>query len=73
MTVEISEKFRRALGVHANPGHDYPEDFKYENGMYMSICIDDACKQKFTGGKYRFLCKVCSDKRKGQAVGQGLN
>jgi hypothetical protein len=40
--------------------------------MYMSICVDQECKQKFTGGKYRFICKACSDKRKGQAVGQGL-
>jgi hypothetical protein len=68
----MSEKFRNALGVRANPGHDYPDDFEHENGMYMSVCIRQDCAQKFTGGKYRFICQACSLKTPGRAVGQGL-
>jgi hypothetical protein len=69
----VSEKLIRLIAAtKGNPGHDYPEDWEHENGMYESICIKQECKQHFIGGKYRFICKACSAKLPGQAVGQGL-
>lgn len=70
---EISSKFKHALAANlANPGHDYPEDFEHENGMYMSVCIRIDCREKFTGGKYRFICKQCSAATPSKPVSQGL-
>jgi hypothetical protein len=70
---ETSIKFKYALSAAlANPGHDYPEDFEHENGMYMSVCIRTDCRQKFTGGKYRFICNKCSSSTPSQPVSQGL-
>ena len=40
--------------------HDWPDDYVYDNGMYMNIC--HACSTKFFGHKRRITCKVCADK-----------
>ena len=37
--------------------HDWPEDFKEENGNYINRCND--CKIFFTGYKRRVQCKAC--------------
>jgi hypothetical protein len=52
--------------VHRIPGHDYPEDWQHENGMYMSFCV--GCTEHFTGGKYRFFCKKCKEEREATAT-----
>jgi hypothetical protein len=65
----MATKFERAIATAlANPGHDYPDDFKHENGMYMQVCIRQECKETFTGGKYRFICKKCSDALPGRVI-----
>jgi hypothetical protein len=62
MTTQISERFAHSLSAAlANPEHDYPEDFEHENGMYMSVCLNKSCGQRFTGGKYRFYCRKCRE------------
>jgi hypothetical protein len=40
-----------------NPGHDYEEDFEYENGDSMNKC--SGCGAIFMGGVNRYLCKKC--------------
>jgi hypothetical protein len=37
--------------------HDWPEDFKHDNGMYYCRCIE--CKERFIGYKRRMICKSC--------------
>lgn len=61
MTTKTSGRLERIVAaVHGNPGHDYPEDWERENGMYMSTCVKTECRESFTGGKYRFVCKRCN-------------
>lgn len=38
---------------------DWPEDFEYENGIYMNTCAE--CGNTFTGHKRRVTCKSCHD------------
>lgn len=60
-------KFEQVLAASLrNPGYDYEGDFEHENGQYMHFCINQECKAQFTGGKYRFLCFSCNNKRVGQ-------
>ena len=40
---------------------DWKQDFKYENGNYINICI--FCKHEFKGHKRRVVCRQCSDER----------
>jgi hypothetical protein len=62
MTTQISDRSARVLSAAlSNPEHDYPEDFSQENGMYMSTCANKSCRQRFTGGKYRFYCRKCRE------------
>ena len=40
--------------------HDWPEDFKNENGNYLNTCSN--CKYTFKGNRGRTLCKCCFNK-----------
>ena len=40
--------------------HDFPEDFKLENGNYICTCCD--CGKQFIGHKRRVACKKCEVK-----------
>ena len=37
--------------------HDWPEDFKLENGNYSNRCRK--CNSYFIGHKHRRVCKEC--------------
>lgn len=41
----------------ANYEGNWTEDFSYENGNYMNMCI--RCDQEFLGHKRRVICKKC--------------
>ena len=43
--------------LKTNP-HNWPEDFKLENGIYENKCI--FCGEIFTGHKRRNECRVCA-------------
>lgn len=45
------------MKFHIESAGDWPEDFQYDNGMYMNTCCD--CKHTFIGHKHRIICKLC--------------
>ena len=40
-----------------NSKHDWPDDFKYENGNYENTC--GHCGARFIGHKRRVNCRLC--------------
>ena len=37
---------------------NWPEDFKFENGMYQNKCL--SCNRLFIGHKRRVRCRICA-------------
>lgn len=55
MRVNLFPSFSSFFGPPTD--HDWPEDFKHENGNY--ICKCSICGVDFRGHKRRLICKKC--------------
>jgi hypothetical protein len=50
--------FKRTLADNSTyENKDWPEDHRFENGMYTCRCL--SCKDLFLGHKRRLYCKEC--------------